>query len=101
LQSVPGMATALREIKRVEPSHASSTSLESLLEEVYEAAKTERPGGNLPLRDWLEIAEAWRIVVALREARGNRSGAARALGIGRRTLYSKMKKLGINADWSL
>jgi len=76
-------------------------SLENLLEEVYRAARTDRPGKSLALREWLEIAEAWRIVVALREARGNRSEAARALGIGRRTLYSKMKKLGINADWSL
>jgi transcriptional regulator of acetoin/glycerol metabolism len=96
------MATAVREIRRVEPGRpAPAASLEELLEEVYETARSERPGGSIPLRDWLEIAEAWRIVVALREARGNRSGAARALGIGRRTLYSKMKKLGINADWSL
>jgi len=95
-----GMATALREMRRVEGGH-DAPSLENLLEEVYRAARSERAGGSLPLREWLEIAEAWRIVVALREARGNRSGAARALGIGRRTLYSKMKKLGINADWSL
>ncbi len=83
-----------------EPSSASS-SLDALLEEVYRAARTQRAQPNLPLREWLEIAEAWRIVVALREAKGNRSTAARTLGIGRRTLYSKMKKLGINADWSL
>ncbi len=95
------MATAVREIRRVEPGSTASSSLESLLEEVYETARTQRPSGSIRLREWLEIAEAWRIVVALREARGNRSGAARALGIGRRTLYSKMKKLGINADWSL
>jgi len=94
------MATAVREIRRTDAALAAP-SLEALLEEVYATARGERPGGSLPLRDWLEIAEAWRIVVALREARGNRSGAARALGIGRRTLYSKMKKLGINADWSL
>ena len=76
-------------------------SLENLLQEVYRTARAARSDSPLELREWLEIAEAWRIVVALREARGNRSEAARALGIGRRTLYSKMKKLGINADWSL
>jgi len=79
----------------------SGPSLERSLQDVYQAARAERAGSTLGLREWLEIAEAWRIVVALREARGNRSGAARSLGIGRRTLYSKMKKLGINADWSL
>jgi DNA-binding NtrC family response regulator len=56
------------------------------------------PGGReLPLRDWLALAEAWRIARALREARGNRSAAARALGIGRRTLYTKIEKLGLGA----
>jgi len=90
----------MHEIRR--PDRAQATrSLEDLLQEVYAAARAGRPGGSLPLQDWLEIAEAWRIVLALREARGNRTGAARALGIGRRTLYSKMKKLAINADWSL
>jgi DNA-binding NtrC family response regulator len=94
------MATAAHEMRRVDRG-PTGPSLENLLGEVYETARAERSAGNLPLKDWLEIAEAWRIVVALREARGNRSAAARALGIGRRTLYSKMKKLGINADWSL
>ncbi len=81
-----------------QPNHPS---LENLLEEVYRAARSERAASSLDLREWLDIAEAWRIVLALREARGNRSRAARTLGIGRRTLYSKMKKLGIDANWSL
>lgn len=55
--------------------------------------------GPLTLRAWLERAELWRILDALHETRGNRSAAARALGIGRRTLYSKMEKLGIGASW--
>ena len=57
--------------------------------------------GALPnLRDWVELAEAWRIACALEQCRGNRSAAARALGIGRRTLYTKMEKLGITEAWS-
>lgn len=52
-------------------------------------------GRSLPLRDWLDLAETWRIEQALRETRGNRSAAARLLGIGRRTLYAKMAKLGL------
>ncbi len=51
------------------------------------------------LRAWLDLAEAYRIAQALRECRGNRSAAARVLGIGRRTLYAKMSKLGITASW--
>ena len=52
-------------------------------------------GGRLSLQDWLDRAAAWRIEQALKETRGNRSAAARQLGIGRRTLYSKMQKLGL------
>lgn len=56
--------------------------------------------GPQSLRSWLELAEAWRITQALRECNGNRSAAARLLGIGRRTLYAKMDKLGITPTWS-
>jgi DNA-binding NtrC family response regulator len=56
-------------------------------------------GERVTLRAWLDRAEAWRILDALREAGGNRSAAARALGIGRRTLYTKMEKLGIHPSW--
>jgi DNA-binding NtrC family response regulator len=55
---------------------------------------------RLSLRAWMDLAEAWRILEALRETRGNRSAAARALGIGRRTLYTKMEKLGIQPSWA-
>jgi len=60
-----------------------------------------RSAEALPLRDFLAIAEAWRIARALRDHRGNRSAAARALGIGRRTLYTKMEKLGLVPTWTL
>jgi len=53
------------------------------------------------LRAWLDLAEAWRITQALRDCKGNRSAAARLLGIGRRTLYAKMDKLGIEPSWQL
>ena len=53
------------------------------------------------LREWLELAEAWRIAQVLRETGGNRSAAARSLGIGRRTLYAKMERLGIGPIWSV
>ena len=48
----------------------------------------------------MSLAEAWRISHALRQCRGNRTAAAQLLGIGRRTLYSKMEKLGITPSFS-
>lgn len=53
------------------------------------------------LKAWVDLAEAYRITQALRECNGNRSAAARLLGIGRRTLYAKMDKLGITASWRI
>ncbi len=64
-------------------------------------ARDSNDGAPLPLRTWLDLAEAWRIAQALRENRGNRSATARALGIGRRTLYTKMEKLGLVPSWGL
>jgi DNA-binding NtrC family response regulator len=55
--------------------------------------------GPRTLRAWVDLAEAYRITQTLKECRGNRSAAARRLGIGRRTLYAKMEKLGISATW--
>jgi len=59
------------------------------------------PTSPLELRRWVDLAEAWYITRTLRAVRGNRSEAARVLGIGRRTLYAKMQKLGIEASWRL
>ena len=53
------------------------------------------------LKAFTDLAEAYRITQALRECNGNRSAAARLLGIGRRTLYAKMDKLGITATWRI
>ncbi len=84
--------------------HASHSELEAAvaqlgLDELEERACRANGGRPLPLRDWLAVAEAWRIAQALRETRGNRSAAARSLGIGRRTLYTKMEKLGLMPVW--
>jgi len=74
---------------------------ETGLGELERRARNGIGGRALPLKDWVALAEAWRIAQALRESRGNRSAAARALGIGRRTLYSKMEKLGLEPSWGL
>ncbi|HMV65878.1 MAG TPA: sigma-54 dependent transcriptional regulator [Myxococcota bacterium] len=50
----------------------------------------------LTLPERVEAYERGLIVEALRVARGNKSEAARALGIGRVTLYEKLKRMGID-----
>jgi len=73
--------------------------LEAVLEQLYRSSLEVEGRSSLELREWVERAEAWRIVQVLRECRGNRSAAARALGIGRRTLYTKMDRLGVEPAW--
>ncbi len=80
------------------PSDLDRALAELRLEDLERSARRAN-GGALPLRDWVAMAEAWRIAQALRENRGNRSAAARALGIGRRTLYSKIERLGLAPLW--
>ena len=64
------------------------------------ASTTESTTSDAPqtLKAWLDLAESYRITQALRECRGNRSAAARLLGIGRRTLYAKMDKPGLGTN---
>ena len=71
------------------------------IEDLEHWASRDGERGPLPLREWIALAEAWRIARALRDNRGNRSATARALGIGRRTLYTKMEKLGLVPSWNL
>jgi DNA-binding NtrC family response regulator len=79
---------------------AGEPELAALFEDLYRRSASSAPT-KLKLRHWVELAEAWRIAAALHEHRGNRSAAARSLGIGRRTLYSKMERLGIRPSWGL
>ena len=80
---------------------AAGASLDAALEDLYRRSLAGDGAAALKLRDWVRRAEAWRILQALRECRGNRSAAARSLGIGRRTLYSKMEKLGLGPGWAV
>ena len=83
------------EFRSERPLLIPSPNADREFEELARAAETR------PLREFLALAEAWRIARALRENRGNRSAAARTLGIGRRTLYTKMDKLGLVPTWTL
>ncbi len=62
------------------------------------------PGGGsaapesppLPLKDRVQAYERGLVVEALRAARGNRSEAARRLGISRVTLHDKLRRYGLS-----
>ncbi|HEY6101080.1 MAG TPA: helix-turn-helix domain-containing protein, partial [Anaeromyxobacter sp.] len=64
------------------------------------------PGGGaagrasvpLPLKERVSAYERGLVVEALRVARGNRSEAARRLGISRVTLHDKLKRYGLPGD---
>ena len=53
--------------------------------------------GSGRARGLLESAERDAVAEALRAAGGNRTRAAAALGIGRNTLYRKMREFGLGA----
>ncbi len=59
------------------------------------AAGESAPEEVVPVLNQSEMVERSRILVALDEAGSNRNNAAKALGIGRSTLYRKMIKFGI------
>jgi two-component system response regulator HydG len=59
------------------------------------ATATTPPGDPQSLKDRVEAFERTLIVEALREESGNRSAAARRLGVGRVTLLDKIRKHGI------
>jgi two-component system response regulator AtoC len=53
-------------------------------------------GGELTLRDAVEVAERQVITAALAAAAGNRREAAKRLGVSLRTLFYKMERYGID-----
>jgi len=53
--------------------------------------------GPRPLAEIIAAAERAAITAALRTARGQKTAAARALGVSRSQLYEKMAQFGIDA----
>ncbi|MCF7550708.1 sigma-54-dependent Fis family transcriptional regulator [Pseudonocardia sp. WMMC193] len=61
------------------------------IDDLPDELRVRRPASGL-----LESAEREAVAEALRQAGGNRSTAARALGVGRNTLYRKMRRFGLS-----
>jgi len=87
--------------------HEGKATVEMLPPEIRQATAVEPSGcgimgavgegGELSLTRHLERTEREWIVQALNQAGGNRTMAARSLGISRNTLYKKMQRLRIRA----
>jgi len=69
--------------------------LQDLPREVVAADATAGPDGPLAQTDDLAAIQRTKVVEVLRRMSGNKSKAARALGIERKTLYQKARRLGI------
>lgn len=61
------------------------------------AEEAEKDGKQPPVLDGL-AGEKWRMSEALKRCKGNKTEAAKLLGIDRATLYRKMKKYGLKED---
>jgi len=61
-----------------------------------DALELEREGGSL--RESIKAKEREKIILALRRCGGNKTEAAKILGISRRSLYYKMDELGIKEE---
>ena len=70
--------------------------LEQLFEALYEEAVAREGRPSLRLEEWLRYAERWRIRLALERCGGDRSAAARRLGLPRRSLYYRMRQVGLS-----
>jgi DNA-binding NtrC family response regulator len=103
IHSVPSFADRSADRSADRPLDPSEQRGEGLGREFQQFLSEKVPTSAdepLSLRAWLDLAEAWKIMRTLRECGGNRSATARALGIGRRTLYAKMDKLKITPTWA-
>jgi len=70
--------------------------VDDLPEQMMPAAEAAPPPGSSLAELTLDDAEKLLIKNALAESNGNRAEAARALGIGERTLYRKIKQYGLS-----
>jgi len=74
---------------------SDATPFETATAEQRETALAEARAAIEVVRAALEVLERELILQALERARGNKSRAARLLGLTRRTLYSRMERHGL------
>ena len=63
-----------------------------------ESGSPAAEGAPLPLKERVQAYERGLVVEALRAARGNRSEAARRLGMSRVTLWRRLRELGVEVS---
>jgi DNA-binding NtrC family response regulator len=80
-------------LRHLEAAFAATARLRGALSEAHGPAASDPPGGAT-----LREIERRAIVLALRECDGNRTRAARSLGIDRSTLRRKIQELGIESE---
>jgi DNA-binding NtrC family response regulator len=88
------LENALESLVALSPPDGLDLSLLPFGQGTAPAPATE--DGPLGLKGRVEAYERGLVVEALRTARGNRSEAARRLGISRVTLHDKLKKYGLS-----
>jgi two-component system response regulator AtoC len=88
---VIGASDVERELVQKPQFKTQSTSTQS------EMATPKAPSDE-PLVEVVRIAERNALLTALKKAAGNRSVAARVLGVSRATLYNKLRELGIDEN---
>jgi transcriptional regulator with PAS, ATPase and Fis domain len=88
LHNVVRTSLALSDGKEINKSHLMDDFLDDLMAEMPDAGESD------PLYAGMLTTEM--INTAMQRHEGNVSAAARQLGISRKTLYSKLKKLGLN-----
>jgi DNA-binding NtrC family response regulator len=92
--NVRELENALESLVALSPPDGLDLSLLPFGQEAAPAPAGE--DGPLGLKGRVEAYERGLVVEALRNARGNRSEAARRLGISRVTLHDKLKKYGLS-----
>jgi DNA-binding NtrC family response regulator len=88
----------VRELEHVIERLVALSPAEGLDLALLPGAGSSEERAPLPLRERVQAYERGLVVEALREARGNRSEAARRLGVSRVTLHDKLRRYGLGED---
>ena len=94
IESANGVGVFIRDEKQSPEAQSADTCPEVTESSDRAVGASTTPIAGTTLKD----VERQQIVRALQEAQGNRSLAARNLGIERKTLYKKAQRLGIDLD---